>query len=57
MHGEGQGLYAMVLEGEAQIGGVTLERRDAVGIWEVPKIEIETAQDSQLLLMEVPMRW
>ena len=57
MHAEGQGLYAFVLEGEAQIGGVALERRDAVGIWEVPEIEIETAKDSQLLLMEVPMRW
>jgi hypothetical protein len=57
MHGEGQGLYAMVLEGQAQIGGIALGRRDAVGIWETPDLQIDTSEDSQILLMEVPMRW
>ena len=57
MHGEGQGLYAMVLEGEAQIGGIALGRRDAIGIWETPDLQIDTSEDSQILLMEVPMRW
>ena len=57
MHGEGQGLYAMVLEGQAQIGGIALGRRDAVGIWETPDLQINTSEDSQILLMEVPMRW
>ena len=57
MHGEGQGLYAMVLEGEAQIGGIVLGRRDAVGIWETPDLQIDVSEDSQILLMEVPMRW
>jgi redox-sensitive bicupin YhaK (pirin superfamily) len=57
MHGEGQGLYAMVLEGEAQIGGIVLGRRDAVGIWETPDLQIDVSEDSQILLIEVPMRW
>ena len=57
MHGEGQGLYAMVLEGEAQIGGIVLGRRDAVGIWETLDLQIDVSEDSQILLMEVPMRW
>ena len=47
----------MVLEGEAQIGGIALGRRDAVGIWETPDLQIDTSEDSQILLMEVPMRW
>jgi len=57
LHGTDQGLYVLVVEGEARIAGQALSRRDAMGIWDVDAIEVEALQDCQLLLIEVPMHW
>jgi len=57
LHGAGQGVYAMVLEGEATVGGQPLGRRDAVGIWNTERVDIEATDDARLLLIEVPMQW
>ena len=57
LHGAGQGLYAMVLEGEATLAGQPLGRRDAVGVWDTPSVKIEANEDTRLLLIEVPMQW
>lgn len=51
----GNGVYAFVLEGKVSIGGQVLEKRDALGIWEVESVEVEATQDSRVLLIEVPM--
>ena len=57
LHGPGQGVYAMVLEGEASLGGMVLGRRDAAGIWGTEVVTIEAKKDTRLLLIEVPMQW
>lgn len=57
LHGKGQGVYAMVVEGEAEILGQTLGRRDAIGVWDAESMDILASQDCELLLIEVPMRW
>ena len=57
LHGPGQGLYAMVLEGEATVEGQSLGRRDALGIWDTASVNIEAKEDTRLLLIEVPMQW
>jgi redox-sensitive bicupin YhaK (pirin superfamily) len=57
LHGSGQGVYAMVLEGEATVAGQSLSRRDALGIWNVEDVNIEANEDTRLLLIEVPMQW
>ena len=57
LHGEGQGVYAMLLEGEATVAGQTLGRRDAVGVWNASSFDIEVRKDARLLLIEVPMQW
>ena len=57
MHDTNQGLYAMVLEGEATVGGQKLGRRDAVGVWDTNSVSIEATEDTRLLLLEVPMQW
>jgi redox-sensitive bicupin YhaK (pirin superfamily) len=51
----GNGVYAFVIEGHAEIAGQALDRRDGFGIWNVDDFEIKVAQDSRILLMEVPM--
>ncbi|MGC6480102.1 MAG: pirin family protein [Flavobacteriaceae bacterium] len=49
------GLYIMVIEGTAEVGGEKLHKRDAIGLWELSSISFDVAADSQLLLMEIPL--
>lgn len=49
------GLYVFVLEGEFQIAGEILGKRDGMGIRDADEIEIIAQTNSSILLMEVPM--
>ena len=49
------GVYAFVIEGEAEINGQILGRRDALGISETNEIKIKASTDSEILLIDVPM--
>ncbi len=49
------GVYVFVLEGEVEINGQKLEKRDGYGIWETESFELKSLTDSRVLLMEVPM--
>ncbi|NOT52658.1 MAG: pirin family protein [Chitinophagaceae bacterium] len=49
------GVYAFLIDGEVTINGERLEKRDAIGITDADKLEIEAVADSEILLMEVPM--
>ncbi|MAC17445.1 MAG: hypothetical protein CMC97_04020 [Flavobacteriales bacterium] len=57
MHGAGQGVYVMVIEGEAEVLGKKLGRRDAIGVWDTASLSLTASSDCELLLIEVPMRW
>lgn len=50
------GAYIFVVEGEVEVDGNTLGKRDAIGIWESKEIELKIKQDSKVLLIEVPMK-
>ena len=52
---EGNGFYIMNIEGEIEVNGEKLEKRDAIGIWETNAIEIKANSDSHFLIMEIPM--
>ena len=49
------GLYAFIIDGEAEIEGQKLDTRDGFGIWEKNEISIEAKANSKILLMDVPM--
>ncbi|MGQ1786660.1 MULTISPECIES: pirin family protein [unclassified Saccharicrinis] len=57
IHQPNNGIYLMVIEGSIQIAGETLNKRDAIGITEIQKIELETQSNSSLLLIEIPMNY
>lgn len=57
LHGADQGLYVMVLEGDALVEGQLLGRRDAIGVWDINAVELEAQSNCSLLLIEVPMHW
>ncbi len=52
---EGNGFYIMNIEGEIEVNGDKLEKRDAIGIWETSEIEIKATTDAKFLVMEIPM--
>ncbi|WP_234109020.1 MULTISPECIES: pirin family protein [Chryseobacterium] len=55
LHKKGNGVYVFVLKGAAKIGDQILETRDGFGIWDTDAFTLEATEDSEILLMEVPM--
>jgi redox-sensitive bicupin YhaK (pirin superfamily) len=53
----GNGVYVLVLEGEATINGNQLNKRDALGVWDTDKIELKANTAADILLIEVPMNY
>lgn len=49
------GVYVFVLEGELEIDGQKLSKRDGLGITETELVTIKSSQDAEVLLMEIPM--
>lgn len=52
---KGNGVYAFVLKGSAKVGDRILVERDGLGIWDTQSFNIEATEDTEILLMEVPM--
>lgn len=50
-----KGSYIFLIEGELEVNGQTINRRDAIGIWETNNLEIISKEDSHFLLIDVPM--
>jgi len=49
------GVYAMVVEGAAEIGGHVLQSRDAVGVYETSGFELTAQTALDLIAIEVPL--
>lgn len=56
LHNPDHGVYAFVLDGSLSLAGQDLTRRDGLGVWEVTDLTLSAQQDSEVLLMEVPMK-
>lgn len=52
---QGNGLYLFVISGTVTVGNTTLGARDAIGIWETDKVDLQIGEASEVLLMEIPM--
>jgi redox-sensitive bicupin YhaK (pirin superfamily) len=51
------GMYVFVIDGKVEAGNQPLSKRDAVGISETDNVTIKAKEDTELLLIEVPMVW
>ncbi|WP_428327798.1 pirin family protein [Mucilaginibacter sp.] len=51
----GNGVYAFLLDGSVKINNTTLNKRDALGVYNTNSIIIEFQSQSRLLLMDIPM--
>jgi redox-sensitive bicupin YhaK (pirin superfamily) len=56
INSEGNGVYLFLIEGNISVSDETLSKRDGIGIWETDEISIKANEDSQILLIEVPMK-
>ncbi|MCL4125802.1 UNVERIFIED_CONTAM: hypothetical protein GTU68_025386 [Idotea baltica] len=52
---KGNGTYFFLLEGEVEIEGQKLSKRDGFGVWDFDVLDIIASADSKLLALEVPM--
>jgi redox-sensitive bicupin YhaK (pirin superfamily) len=56
LHAEGNGSYVFVVSGSVEIEGEALFARDAAGISEADALKIVATAQTELLIIEVPMR-
>ncbi len=52
---EGNGIYAFIIDGEVNINGEQLAKRDGMGLVETSELTITANTKAEILLMEVPM--
>ncbi len=52
---QGNGIYFFVLDGEIEVEGQKLSKRDGFGIWDIEQVKVKSFSNSRVLLMEVPM--
>ena len=52
---EGNGAYVFVLDGEIEIDGDRISKRDAIGIWDTKQLEITATENANYLIIDVPM--
>ena len=55
MHKPRTGVYIFIIEGEINIAGENLSRRDGIGIWDIESVTIEAKSEAQILAIEVAM--
>ena len=55
MHRKETGVYIFIIEGEVEIAGEPLHRRDGMGIYDTAFVNIKIQKRATILLMAVPM--
>lgn len=51
----GNGSYLLVINGKINLSGEELSTRDAIGIWEQDQFEIPAVENTDFVIIEVPM--
>lgn len=57
LHSPENGVYLFVIQGQAKVGEQLLNQRDGLGIEQTESFVLQAEKDSQILLMEVPMKF
>lgn len=51
----GNGVFIMVIEGEIEVAGLKLGRRDAIGVYDTDSVMYQSQAHSRILFIEIPM--
>ena len=54
---KGNGVYVFLIEGNVQIDGESLEKRDALAVWDTESLDLFANKNSRILLIEVPLNY
>lgn len=54
---KGNGVYAFIISGDMSINGQSLNPRDGFGLWDVESLSFKADSDTEILLLEVPLKW
>lgn len=49
------GVYLFLISGQLILDGIVLDKRDAIGIWEIEDFQLITKTNAEILIIEVPM--
>lgn len=52
---KGNGVFLVVVNGAAKVGDISLDKRDALGVYDTDTFSITASEDAELLAIEVPM--
>lgn len=55
LHNDKNGLYIMIIDGQVKLDNTILDKRDAIGISGKANIRLSAMENSDILLLEVPM--
>lgn len=55
LHKANNGVYVFVINGKVKVGDQVLGERDGYGIWEALDFKVEVLENTETLLIEVPM--
>lgn len=55
MHAASHGVYVFVIDGEVEVAGQHLARRDALEVWDSNSVSINALAGSRVLVIEVPL--
>ncbi len=50
-----KGVFVFTIDGEIEVNKQLLKKRDAIGLWETNKLEINCLSESRFLIIEVPV--
>jgi len=45
----------LILDGEIEVNGEVLSKKDGIGIWDTDEVTVKANEDARVLLMDVPM--
>jgi len=57
IHKKGNGAYIFVLDGDIEVNGQLLNKRDGFGIWDTDGFSISAHTAAEFLIMDVPMEY
>ncbi len=55
LYNKSHGVYVFVIDGTILVNNETLNKRDAIGIWDTDSFDITANKNSRVLLIETPM--
>lgn len=50
-----KGIFVFLMEGEAEVNGIKIGRRDAVGLWETEQVELRFVKETEFIIIEAPI--